>query len=482
MADAKIVIIGAGASGIAAATRLLENGFENIIILEAENRIGGRINSVPLDGGFVDIGGQWVHGEKGNIVYEMVKDLDLVTPSSLPKDPGMSFFLSDGSMADKTITDRLFAIIMAVKDDKDTAGKFLGSFAQYITIEYKKRVLNEFGANARILELSEMVLKWFQKFMVLLNPAETWDQLSTTSHYVFQPCEGDQLLGWRKRGYRTIIDVMTKKIPDPSKQLPLEDKILLNKEVSQIIWDVDDETHDVLVKCTDGSAYPAHHVIVTVSVGVLKDIYATCFEPPLPEYKINSIEGVPLGTVNKILLKFPTKWWPDTMKDISFLWSEEDRNALLDEVSAGPIVNGKSWLENLFSFIAIDSHPNVLLGWVNGPTAKLVELLPDETVIESTMYMLRKFAGRLYHIPEPDVIVRSKWGSNPHFKGSYAYVNAQMEKTKASANDLAQPLMKNSRPVVQFAGEATHSTLFSTVNGAMETGYREAERIISLYK
>ena len=45
----QVVIIGAGAAGIAAATRLYENGIRDIIILEAENRIGGRVNTVELE-------------------------------------------------------------------------------------------------------------------------------------------------------------------------------------------------------------------------------------------------------------------------------------------------------------------------------------------------------------------------------------------------------------------------------------------------
>lgn len=44
----RIVIVGAGASGIAAAAKLIENGLENLIILEAENRIGGRVNTVKF--------------------------------------------------------------------------------------------------------------------------------------------------------------------------------------------------------------------------------------------------------------------------------------------------------------------------------------------------------------------------------------------------------------------------------------------------
>lgn len=48
MAESKIVIIGAGAAGIAAACRLIEKGFKNLIILEAKNRIGGRIHTIDF--------------------------------------------------------------------------------------------------------------------------------------------------------------------------------------------------------------------------------------------------------------------------------------------------------------------------------------------------------------------------------------------------------------------------------------------------
>lgn len=50
------MIVGAGASGIAAATRLIGKGFTDVTILEAENRIGGRVNSVEFGGSIVDIG------------------------------------------------------------------------------------------------------------------------------------------------------------------------------------------------------------------------------------------------------------------------------------------------------------------------------------------------------------------------------------------------------------------------------------------
>lgn len=57
--DKKIVIVGAGPSGVAAATRLVSNGFKNVTILEAEHRIGGRVNTIPFGANVVDLGAQW---------------------------------------------------------------------------------------------------------------------------------------------------------------------------------------------------------------------------------------------------------------------------------------------------------------------------------------------------------------------------------------------------------------------------------------
>lgn len=56
--DKKVIIVGAGASGIAAATKLLSNGFNNVTILEASTRIGGRINTVPFGANVVDMGAE----------------------------------------------------------------------------------------------------------------------------------------------------------------------------------------------------------------------------------------------------------------------------------------------------------------------------------------------------------------------------------------------------------------------------------------
>lgn len=57
--DKQVIIIGAGAAGIAAATKLILNGFRKILILEGQDRIGGRIHSIPFGTGVLELGAQW---------------------------------------------------------------------------------------------------------------------------------------------------------------------------------------------------------------------------------------------------------------------------------------------------------------------------------------------------------------------------------------------------------------------------------------
>lgn len=57
--EKKILIIGSGAAGFAAASKLMANGFENVVILEAEDRIGGRVNTISYGANVLDMGAQW---------------------------------------------------------------------------------------------------------------------------------------------------------------------------------------------------------------------------------------------------------------------------------------------------------------------------------------------------------------------------------------------------------------------------------------
>ena len=74
-------IIGAGAAGLAAASRLICSGLFDVTILEASNCIGGRIHSSLAFGkinGYVELGAQWIHGEDGNIAFKLANEFGFV--------------------------------------------------------------------------------------------------------------------------------------------------------------------------------------------------------------------------------------------------------------------------------------------------------------------------------------------------------------------------------------------------------------------
>lgn len=115
----------------------------------------------------------------------------------------------------------------------------------------------------------------------------------------------------------------------------LKDKILLDKEVSTVKWEDPDDS-SVVIECSDGSKHKFDHVIFTASLGVLKKHHGTLFTPKLPMSKAKAIMTIPMGLLNKFIVIFPERWWPENSKGFSFLWREQDRENILKEFPIGP--------------------------------------------------------------------------------------------------------------------------------------------------
>ncbi|KAM5246694.1 spermine oxidase isoform 3-T3 [Ctenodactylus gundi] len=131
-----------------------------------------------------------------------------------------------------------------------------------------------------------------------------------------------------------------------------------------------------------------------------------------------------------------------------------------------------------------ERYGHVLSGWICGEEALIMERCDDETVAETCTEILRQFTGNP-NIPKPRRILRSAWGSNPYFRGSYSYT--QVGSSGADVEKLAKPLpytesSKAAPMQVLFSGEATHRKYYSTTHGALLSGQREAARLIEMYR
>ncbi|CAO1433033.1 unnamed protein product [Diamesa serratosioi] len=470
MESPKIVIIGAGLAGVSAAVKLVENGFENVVILEAENRIGGRINSVPFAKSVIDLGGQWCHGDEGNVVHEMASEHFGFGNTELNEE-NLINYLSNGEPADKKMCDKLLGLATTITDEyADEMLNFDGSLGSFFTDRFIKENSPE---NSEIKpETAQQMLELFEKGQNTYYASESWFDISARLSVLYPACEGSPYNTWKDKGYVTVFDYITKKLPDPLKEVKVMNKIQMNKSVTNIKWNPELDGDKIKIRCSDDTTYEADHVICTASLGVLKKHHQTLFTPQLPEAKLKAIEGISFGTIGKVFLEFEKPFWPmdrSVWCGYSFLWTQTD----LEDIRG----TRKEWLEGIFSFFIVDAHPNVLSGFIAGKQIKLFEQLTDEHVMEDCIWLFEKFLSKSVSITKPISIKTSKWLTNGNFLGSYSYLSTLTAKMNVTPMDLAKPLMSNAqKPCIMFAGEATHhSTGFA--HGAIETGWREGQRV-----
>lgn len=125
----KICIIGAGPSGISAATRLIENGYTDLTILEAEPRIGGRINTVPFGAGVAEIGAQYCHGIKNNAVYDLASKYNYLSEVALETKP-ILMYDTNGTLIPTEKTNKLFQLTDSIMESEDLSS-YKGSFGSF---------------------------------------------------------------------------------------------------------------------------------------------------------------------------------------------------------------------------------------------------------------------------------------------------------------------------------------------------------------
>ncbi|XP_012534082.1 uncharacterized protein LOC105835392 isoform X2 [Monomorium pharaonis] len=467
--ETRVVIVGAGAAGIAAASRLLQRGMSDFVILEANDRIGGRIYTKNFGEHVVDLGAQWVHGQSGNVVYELASKHNLLSSFIALLDPSRHEFanINGEIIPNEESTEALMIYFNNMNKMKQIELKEEeGSFGDYFIREYYKAFDEKpFTNRARIAEY----LSWIEKMENSIQCSDSWFDVSAKRLTEYWECEGDPTLDWKNRGYKTIFDLLLQKIPNAEECLPVMEKIEFGKVVVTINYSSDE---NVTVITRDGCEYSALHVIFTGSLGVLKDKHSTMFVPSLSQKKQRAIEGLNIGTANKIFLEFSHRWWPEDKVSFNFIWSDKDKKFLQT------YGQNREWLCDVFSFFTVAHQPNLLCAWIAGKNARHMETLSDVDVLDGLYLLLKKSFEKHYTVVKPIRMLRSKWYTDEHFRGSYSFQSMFSEQIDIRPRDLAEPIVNGSKPVILFAGEATHDHYYSTVHGAVETGFREADRII----
>ncbi|XP_006867553.1 PREDICTED: peroxisomal N(1)-acetyl-spermine/spermidine oxidase [Chrysochloris asiatica] len=485
----RVLVVGGGIAGLSAAQRLYQHGaFPHLRVLEATARTGGRIRSERKFGGMVDMGAQWIHGpSQGNPVFQLAAQYGLLGDKEMSEEnqqvemgghlglPYVSYGSSGQSVSPELVENMaslFYTLLDQTREFLHVTDPPVPSVGEYLKQEVGRHAAS-WTEDQDTKKLKLAVLKSFFNLECCVSGTHTMDlvALGPFGEYTMLPgldCTFPE-------GYEGLTNCIAASLP--------KDILVFNKPVKTIHWSgsfreetLPGETFPVLVECEDGDRLPAHHVIVTVPLGFLKERMDTFFQPPLPSEKAEAIRKMGFGTNNKIFLEFEEPFWEADCQSMQLVWED----ALLLEDAAADLQD--TWVRKLFGFLVLPTFGSghVLCGFIAGLESEFMETLSDEEVLQSLTRVLRRMTGNP-QLPAPRSVLRSCWHSDPYTRGSYSYV--AVGSTGDDIDLLAQPLPGDNTEAqlqILFAGEATHRTFYSTTHGALLSGRREADRLISL--
>ncbi|XP_058639770.1 polyamine oxidase (exo-N4-amino) 1 [Onychostoma macrolepis] len=481
-----IVVVGAGVAGLAAAKKLKEYGFNDVTVLEASEKLGGRVASATQGHVCVDTGAQYIHGtSEKNPVYCLLKKSGLL--NQIPEMGEEAFYSNKGHKVDANFARRAYeAGEGIIRYRGSNTGKSLGEHYA----EKTQDVIDHLQDNDNHLKTRmQGILALVGKDMLIDVGASDLHRISLDSwQYYINMGDSLNVAGLMFQ----LVDMLLEDFP--------KDRLLLKREVSKIKWDgsfsvapphneplpaptesaSEEKIHQypVCIVCENGDEILADHVIVTISLGCLKAQASSLFIPSLPTEKIEVIDKLCFGNIAKIFLEYEEAFWENDVGSISLIYE--------DDTPASVSTNKMQWLKNVQSFSVLrpkERFGNILIGWCPGDIADLVETMTDDELSTAMTEHLKMFFGRS-DIPRPKSILCTKWRSNNFIKGSYAFLPVGVD--GQVMDTLAQPLVGSWHPdqdlQVLFAGEATMKTLYGTVQGALLSGHREADRLVAHYK
>lgn len=435
MSERNIAIVGAGIAGLAAARALVDRGYD-VTVLEARDRIGGRLHTAEG----VDMGAHWIHGTDGNPITDLARRHALPTMFvggdatyvggwehiALYR-PGGERLSAQEKARSILLADQIHDQIDAWRHEATASADGDRSLASMV---------RDIADRSAIDPTERALANWHLTLLAREDWAAGADKLSALSwdldYEVFG--YGDSIL---TGGYQAVAESLAKGID-----------IRLETPVHRVEHA---RTGGRRVRITTGrGAFDADRVIVTIPLGVLKadDIR---FDPPLAAEKQLAISRLGVGSLAKLVMWFEAPFWP----------SEVYSFGLVEEaLDASP--------SNIVSLSYTHGLPGLVL-IAGGDLGARLEAMSEA---DARAWGKERLAVLLGHdIPEPVRTSRTSWTLDPFARGSYSHVAVGASPADVEALSMPEGLG------LLFAGEHTNSRYWATVHGAYMSGLQQAQRI-----
>mmetsp|Transcript_5183 Transcript_5183/g.12401 ORF Transcript_5183/g.12401 Transcript_5183/m.12401 type:complete len:500 (-) Transcript_5183:403-1902(-) len=491
-AGTRVVVVGAGVAGLSAAQHLRQEGFD-VLVLEARDRVGGRVCTEFFeDGTAVDLGAAWIHGHEaknplhalalkcGAALVETDWDHRFVAfPAEGPHEdagaaskPLQDEDWEEGEEAFKKL-DKLYKKEQGKCRKGQGEGADEGLWQRLLTLKSPN-----FCGIPELEERTQCIVRHLWAEQTEFDYAAKMEDMSFTWWDEDCAFEGEDCL-WQN-GFCTLL----KHLADQKDGEDLPSFIRLNatvKRFCQIPPNGDEGIPaTVQMELADGEIVTADAVVCTLPLGVLKSESVT-FEPPLSEAKVSSVSRLQMAILDKVALRFDRAFW----SDLPASSSEEAMEELLKKGDPGechalvriPMTKERMNPEHMEAPFIVSLRPvtgcNALVAYYVADVAVAAEAMSDEDLVDHTKSLLASmFSSNV--MAEVQVLEHkvTRWLADPHSMGAYSYlpVGATPEDRQELARREGQ---------IFFAGEATEGKYPSTVHGAHLSGLRAAYEAVA---
>jgi monoamine oxidase len=422
-APARVIVVGAGMAGLSAARHLGSHGID-VTVLEARDRVGGRIRTSRLWPDLpVDLGASWIHGAADNPLSAVARAAGLQTHRT--SYDSYRLYVTARARAAGVHGYGTRRVDTVLREARRIARQSSPDLSLGSAVDLARPGLppqSPLGIQLAFDLASNHTLEYGA------DPDDLSARYGDAAGY---PSDGDDAL--LPGGYDRLAAAVGR-------------GLAIRTGVTVVRVRQDDL--GLTVVDAAGATMRADAVLVTVPLSLLKDA-AIDFDPGLPGTTQQAIERIGFGLLDKQFLRFDEPFWPTDVD-----WLEH-----LDTDAA----NWPQWV----SFAPFRRTP-LLLAFTGGSTAWSTERRSDRAVVDDMLRALRSMFGR--SVPRPRGWQITRWGNERYTRGGYSYNAAGMLPSDRRA--LAEPFGR-----VHFAGEATHVEHYGTVHGAYLSGLAAAQRI-----
>ena len=454
--DARVLILGAGVTGISAAKTLSDKGITDFIILEADSEIGGRVKSTVLKstGIRVELGANWISGidplqpdthplwktasKCGGVGGNFVETFNDGSIHAFDQNganiTNSSTFKERFSQWKEIINSGLSKLSLQRQNSslKDITAREALNMSGWVPSSSMDDTIEWFGFDSDSMATSPEHASLYQNF-----PDYTYTDFGNPDRVI------DYFVTDQKEGFVKVVnclaqDFLTKNDP----------RLHLESVVTEIDWSSNECVCVTVKERNSGSdvKYCAPNALITFSLGVLQSNVVK-FIPDLPAAKKSVINAGGFCLYLKIFLEFDHIFWKGEEYVDNILHIDKIRGYYAQ-------------------FQLINATSPILFTTLTGDLAKMVYNQSVEETTSQIMKVLRSVYGET--IPDPIEVTIPDWWVNPFYRGMYSTPPLGFE-----PKTLAEPVGQ-----LHFAGEATSICYFGYVHGGYFSGIDAANEII----